>query len=86
MLKNILKEIYTSEVFSKSNISNSLNISEEMLENGIEQLIRMGYLIEEMGSPICESKCNTCAYSKCKTIPVKMFTVSEKGKNLLEIN
>ncbi|MDR7869767.1 MAG: FeoC-like transcriptional regulator [Tissierellaceae bacterium] len=86
MLKNILKEIYTSRLFSKTDISKSLNISEEIIDSGIDQLIRMGYLMEEMGSPTCESKCSSCAYSRCSTIPIKMFTVTEKGKKILEEN
>ena len=85
MLKNILKEIYSFKIFSKPDISKNLNISEDMIDNGIGELIRMGYIIEEMGSPICENKCKSCAYSRCSTIPVKMFTLSDKGKKLLEI-
>lgn len=83
MLKKLLNEIYTADVFSKTNISKKLNLSDEMIDNGIDELVRMGYIIEEMGSPICESKCKSCAYSRCATIPVRMFTVSDKGKKLL---
>ena len=86
MLKGILNKIYTAEVFSKPNISKELNISEEMLESGVEQLVRMGYVSEDMGSPTCESKCSSCAYSRCTTIPIRMFTVTNKGKKLLNIN
>ncbi|NLY45775.1 MAG: hypothetical protein GX053_07270 [Tissierella sp.] len=84
MLKNILKEINTAEIFSKPNISKNLNISEEMLESGVEQLVRMGYLMEEMGSPVCESKCKSCAFSRCSTIPIRMFTITDKGKELIQ--
>lgn len=84
MLKNILKEIHTAEIFSKPNISKNLNISEEMLESGVEQLVRMGYLMEEMGSPVCESKCKSCAFSRCSTIPIRMFTITDKGKELIQ--
>ena len=86
MLKGILKEIYSAEVFSKSNMSKELNISEDMLESGVQQLVRMGYLSEDMGSPTCESKCSSCAYSKCTTIPIRMFTITDQGKKLLDVN
>lgn len=86
MLKDILKEISASEAFSVSNIANKLNISEDLLAGGIKDLVRMGYLIEDMGSPTCESKCSSCPFSKCSTIPIRMFTISDKGKQLLEKN
>ena len=86
MLRNILKEIYSADVFSKENISKNLDISQEMLESGVSQLVRMGYLMEEIGSPICESKCNSCAFSRCSTIPMRMFTITQKGKELIEKN
>ena len=85
MLKNILNEIYKSQVYSKTDISKTMDVSEDMIESAMDQLVRMGYLIEEMGSPICESKCGSCAYSRCSTIPIKMFTITDKGKKLLNV-
>lgn len=84
MLKRLLNEINRSTMFSRTDIGKKLNISDEMIDNGIDELVRMGYIIEEMGSPICENKCKSCAYSRCTTIPIKMFTVSDKGKKLLK--
>lgn len=86
MLKNLLNEIYRSKLFSKTDISKKLDVSEEMIDRGMEELVRMGYIIEEMGSPICESKCRSCAFTKCTTIPIKMYTVSTKGEKFLEKN
>lgn len=83
MLKSILNEVYSSQVFSKTDISKNLNISEEMIDSAMDQLVTMGYVIEDMGSPICESKCRSCAYSRCSTIPIKMFTITDKGKRVL---
>lgn len=85
MLKDILKEIYKANVFSKVNISNNLNITEELLDDGIGQLVRMGYLLEDLGSPSCETKCSTCAFTKCNIVPIKMFTITDKGKKLIDI-
>ncbi|TJX14752.1 hypothetical protein E9840_04975 [Tissierella creatinini] len=84
MLKNVLKEINESKIFSKSSIGKNLNISESMVNELANQLIRMGYLSEDLGSPTCQGKCSGCAISNCKTIPIKMISITEKGKRVLE--
>ncbi|NLC03658.1 MAG: hypothetical protein GX787_05180 [Tissierellia bacterium] len=83
MLKDVLREINNARVFSLSKIGASLNISEAMVDELVGQLVRMGYLIEDMGSPTCETKCSGCFVSSCNTIPLKMYSVSTKGKALL---
>ena len=83
MLKDVLREINNASVFSLSKIGASLNISEDMVDELVGQLVRMGYLIEDMGSPTCETKCSGCFVSSCNTIPLKMYSVSTKGKALL---
>ncbi len=51
-----------------------------MVEDLINQLIRMNYLNEDKGSPTCETTCGSCAYAKnCNTTPVKIYKVTEKG-------
>ena len=57
MLKNVLKEISIAKIFSTSVIAQNLNITEALVEEAIEQLSRMGYIEEDMGSPTCETKC-----------------------------
>jgi hypothetical protein len=83
LLKDVLREINNARVFSLSKIGASLNISEAMVDELVGQLVRMGYLIEDMGSPTCETKCSGCFVSSCNTIPLKMYSVSTKGKALL---
>lgn len=83
MLKGVLKEISTASVFSIPKIASTLNISEDMVSELVSQLVRMGYLIEDQGSPTCETKCSGCSISSCNTIPLKMYGVSKKGKSLL---
>ena len=83
MLKEILKELYTSRTYSKFSIGKSLNISENMVEDMVFQLIRMGYVEEDMGSPTCESKCRGCTVSNCNVTPIRMLSVTEKGKKVL---
>ncbi|NLL80798.1 MAG: hypothetical protein GX231_00660 [Tissierellia bacterium] len=83
MLKEILRELYLSGTYSKATIGKNLNISENMVEELISQLIRMAYLKEDMGSPTCKSKCNGCAVSNCNINPMKILTVTQKGKELI---
>ncbi|MBC8590361.1 FeoC-like transcriptional regulator [Wansuia hejianensis] len=85
MLKEVLRIMNDSQGFSKSSIATDLNISEDMVDELISQLVRMGYLSEDLGSPSCESLCKSCAFAKlCHMKPIKMYTVSQKGKDLLE--
>lgn len=83
MLKDVLREISNASVFSISNIASTLNISEDMVAELVSQLVRMGYLIEDHGSPSCETKCSGCSISSCNTIPLKMYGISKKGNALL---
>lgn len=84
MLKDLLKEIGESSAFSKLNLAKSLSVSEAMIDDLLSQLLRMGYLIEDLGSPSCETFCGSCPYAKaCKVNPVKMYQLSEKGKSFL---
>ncbi|MEW8974388.1 MAG: FeoC-like transcriptional regulator [Tissierellaceae bacterium] len=85
MLKDVLKEINNSSGFSKSSIGKTLNISEDMVEDLIAELVRMGYLDEDKGSPTCSTACSSCPYTKnCNTIPIKIYKISKKGEKLLE--
>lgn len=85
MLKNVLKEINESNGFSRTLISKHLNIPEGMVDDLINQLVRMGYLNEILGSPSCDTPCNSCAYARsCNSNPVKMYNISDKGKLLLK--
>ena len=83
MLKEILRYLDETGALLKSKMTKDLNITEELLEDLIEQLIRMNYLKEDMGSPTCETKCSGCSLSSCNTTPVKMYKITKKGKDLL---
>lgn len=87
MLKSILKEVSNTRMFSKSLIANNLNISETMVEDMVNQLVRMGYLKEDSGSPTCDTPCSRCPYSSvCNTTPIKTLYITTKGKKLLGKN
>lgn len=83
MLKDVLRKIYGSQVFSSSTIAKELDISQSMVDEMVTQLIRMGYISEDLGSPTCQSKCAGCSISSCKTIPIKMLSITDKGKRLI---
>ena len=84
MLKETLDLINKSNLYSDSFISEELHVSKDMAKALMDDLIRMGYLIEEMGSPSCETSCNRCPYARsCNSTPVKTFKISTKGEGLL---
>lgn len=85
LLKEALNLINTTNLYSDLFISQSLNISKDMARSLLEDLVRMGYLIEDLGSPTCETSCNRCPYSRsCNTTPVKTYKISSKGHSLLK--
>ena len=47
MLKDIMKSIKKNGYISKSMLAGELNTSEDMIDEGIDQLLRMGYIINE---------------------------------------
>lgn len=84
MLKELLREIGLAKAFSISLLAKNLNITEAMVEDMIEQLIRMGYLIEDLGSPSCATACGSCAFARsCNFNPVNFYQLSDKGKKLI---
>ena len=83
MLKDVLKEIRNSRVLDTSSIARNLNTTEALITELISQLERMGYVVEDMGSYTCESKCSSCKVSSCNTIPLKTLSVTKKGQELL---
>lgn len=84
MLKSVLREINDANMFSKSSIAKNLNITEGMVEEIISQLVRMGYLNEDLGSPTCDTSCGKCPYSRmCHSSPIKMLNLTDKGKKII---
>jgi len=84
LLKELLLEIKNSKYISKANIAIKLNKPVELIEDGFEQLIRMGYISEDGGLSNCSSACGSCPYANsCNKIPVKTMKITEKGEKLL---
>lgn len=85
MLKETLNLINKTNLYSELFISQSLNITKDMARNLVEDLIRMGYIIEDLSSPVCETSCSKCPYARsCGSMPVRTYKVSKKGEKLLQ--
>lgn len=85
MLKEILKIINKQGYISRNTIAKELNISEEIVDDGIRQLTRMGYILEDKTGEDCTTFCGSCPYAKsCSKDIVKTFQISDKGIKFLE--
>ncbi|MCK9177054.1 MAG: FeoC-like transcriptional regulator [Clostridiales bacterium] len=83
MLKDILMIIDRDRKISRSHISRELNIEDTLVDDGISQLIRMGFILEEAGAD-CVVACSNCPFIKsCQKEIVKIFQISQKGKDYL---
>lgn len=64
MLKNILEIIQREGYISKSMLAAELKMSEDVIEDGLTQLERMGYLEKEETGQGCLSACANCPFAK----------------------
>lgn len=81
MLEAILNIIKRDGYISRSKIAEELGIDEKIISDGIDQLIRMGYLTQESTSSDCNTFCKSCPSAKsCSKEIVKTFKLTEKRK------
>ncbi len=84
MLKDLLAEVAQADYLSKSNLARKLEQPLGLIEDGLEQLVRLGYLKMDEGPQNCELPCGKCPYaSVCKTTPPKTMILTEQGQKLL---
>ena len=84
MLKDILRIIIREGYISKTMLAAELKTSAEMVEDGIAQLVRMGYIVEEQTGEDCAVFCGSCPFAKtCGKEIVKAFAISDKGQGVL---
>ncbi len=83
MLVDLLKELNNSPTFSKKSLANKLNTSEDMIEEGLSQLMRMGYIENHVINQKCNLKCKTCSIKSCNLNPIKSFIITKKGRKVL---
>lgn len=83
MLINLLKEIYNSPVYSKKMLANKLNTNEDMIEQGLAHLKRMGYIENYVLGGKCKFNCKSCSGNSCNLNPINSLIVTEKGEKVL---
>lgn len=80
MLKDILRTINRDGYLSRSLLATELGISEEMIDEGINQLLRMGYIIKEETGESCSTACVNCPFAKtCNKDIITTYKISEKS-------
>lgn len=84
MIKNILKLIYDSGLYSKSKIAKELDINEEIVEDAFFRLIRLGYLEEDESKVNCSYSCTTCPFTSCDKDIIHGYNITDKGMNIIK--
>lgn len=85
MLREILSIIRETGYISKSQIAQELDSTEDLVEMGLDQLIRMGFILEEKKNTSCSSSCGSCPYAKaCNKTIVRSFELAEKADLFLD--
>lgn len=86
MLKDLLSAVATGNYLFKPSLAEQLDQPVSMIEAGLDQLVRLGYLSEDSSatSENCDLACGKCPYaSMCQSLPIKTFSVTEKGQAFL---
>ena len=84
MLRKLLVAVSDSDYLSKAKLANKLGQPVSLIESGLNQLVRMGYLAEEQELQSCELLCGICPYaSMCNQNPVQTMIITKKGEQLL---
>ncbi len=84
MLKDLLIHINDTGYFSKPLLARTLGLSEAMVDEGLTQLLRMGYMQEEETPVFCADDCSGCAFASfCHKELVKMYQLTDRGRALL---
>jgi len=81
MLKRLLSLLGQGGVHSYADLARQLDVSEELLEQMLQDLTRMGYLRPVADG--CETQCAGCPLAKACTIgsPTRVWTLTEKAQN-----
>lgn len=81
MLRNMLAIIKRDGYISRTSLAEELKVQESMVDEGIDQLLRMGYLIKEETGENCSVTCAKCPFAKTchKDILTTYVMATEKG-------
>lgn len=85
MLKEILKVIDRDKLLSVSMLSKELKTSEALIDEGIFELLRMGYIIKEETGESCSTVCTSCPFAKtCNKEIIKTYRITDKGQGIIK--
>ena len=85
MLNDILKIISRDSYISKPQIAKELKVEIEMVEQGLSQLLRMGYLAKEETIKDCNAVCAKCPFAKsCNKEVADIYKITDKGNAYLK--
>lgn len=85
ILGDILRIISRDGYISRTQLAKELNVFKEIIDEGINQLLKMGYLLEDDTGEGCSTFCTKCPYAKnCSKEIVKVFRISDKGNRFLK--
>ena len=79
MLERLLSLVGQRGVHSYADLARQLDVSEELLEQMLQDLARMGYLRPVAGH--CEGQCAGCHLTKICAVgcPTRVWMLTEKG-------
>lgn len=84
MIKELLIALDSVDYVSKPDLAARLGQPLAMIEAGLADLIRLGYLKRDDGLPACELPCGGCPYAKmCNQVSPKALSLTEKGYDVL---
>jgi DNA-binding transcriptional MocR family regulator len=84
MLRELLAAIERDQMLSKSKLARELKVSEAVIDQALQQLIRMGYLIREQGGEPCPVSCGSCPLAaSCGKEILVTYRITDKGHQLL---
>jgi predicted ArsR family transcriptional regulator len=83
MLEHLLSLVRQGGVHSYADLARQLDVSEELLEQMLQDLARMGYLRPVTDG--CEAHCAGCPMAEICAIgsPTRVWTLTGKGGNFL---
>lgn len=86
MLKELLISINKSGFLSTKVLADELKISEPMVEEGVKQLLRLGYILKEETGDSCSTACGGCPFAKsCSKDIVTMYRITDKGNSIISL-
>jgi len=86
MLIKILKSLAKGGMYSNKNMAKELGVSESLVEQMIDKLLKMGYIEKEKIND-CNEGCGACSNKGCcgssNNIKLNLWSVTEKGKKAI---